>query len=147
EQDEDRKAMTSSSGIEKPKNRGKAASGYLQQKTTTKSVSRAAAVKYKAFMDEQKGPSQFFKVSRGGQEKEYAISTGYGYCSASLRKAENMLQLATVVEEGLEAAEIMPVLEYLGFRVPDIAQAAAVSASTVARWDATSAIGVPRSDQ
>lgn len=146
-QDEDQKAMISSSGKEKPKNRGKAASGYLQQKTSTKSVSREAAVKYKAFGNEQKGPSQSFKVSRGGQEKEYAISTGYGYFIPSFRKAENMLQVAKVVEEGLESAEIVPILDYLGFKVPDVAKAAAVSASTVSRWHPTSSIGVPGSNQ
>ena len=147
-QDEDQKAMTSSSGKEKPKNRGKAASGYLQQKTTTRSVSQEAAVKYKAFGDEQQGmPSQSFKVSRGGQEKEYAISTGYGYFIPSFRKAENMLQVAKIVEEGLESAEIVPILDYLGFKVPDVAKAAAVSASTVSRWHPTSSIGVPGSNQ
>src|SRR5690606_42158490 len=84
---------------------------------------------------------------RGGQEKEYAISTGYGYFIPSFRKAENMLQVAKVVEEGLESAEIMPILDYLGFKVPDIAKAAAVSARTVSRWHPTSSIVVPCSNQ
>ena len=147
-QDEDQKATTRSSGKEKPKKRSKAASGYRQPETTTRSVSQEAAVKYKAFGDEQLGiPSQSFKVSRGGQEKEYAVGRGYGYFIPSFRKAENMLQVAKVVEEGLESGEIVPILDYLGFKVPDIAKAAAVSASTVSRWHPTSSIGVPGSNQ
>src|SRR5690606_29611427 len=69
------------------------------------------------------------------------------YFIPSFRKAENMLQVAKVVEEGLESAEIMPILDYLGFKVPDIAKAAAVSASTVSRWHPNSSIGVPGSSQ
>lgn len=105
-------------------------------------------MKYKAFPDEHSGlPSQSFKVSRGGQEKEYTVFRGYGYFIPSFQKAENMLQVAKVVEEGLPSEEIAPILDYLGFKVSDIAKAASVSASTVSRWHPKTPIGVPGSNQ
>lgn len=144
---EDQKALPPSSDKGKSRKHGEAVSRYRQGKKTTSSVSQDATIEYKALEDEQLRPSPPFRVSRGGQEKTYAISTGYGYFIPSFRKAENILQVAKVVEEGLKSAEIVPILDYLEFKVPDIAKAAAVSASTVSRWHPTSSIGVPGSNQ
>ena len=68
-------------------------------------------------------PTQSFKVSRAGQEKEYTVHTGYGYFITSFQKAGNMLQVAKVVEKGLQSMEIAPILDYLDFKISDIATA------------------------
>lgn len=121
---------------------------YRQKVSLTASVNQEAAKINKAIADKHPElPSQSFKVSRGGKEKEYAVHTGYGYLIPSFRKAENMLQVAKVVEEGLPSEEIAPILDYLGFKVSDVAKAAAVSASTVSRWRPKTSIGVPGSNQ
>ena len=126
----------------------KALARYQEKNSTAESVSQEAAIKYQPNIKESSGfSSQSFKVSRAGQEKEYTIQTGYGYFIPSFQKAGNMLQVAKVVEKGLPSEEITPILGYLGFKVPDIAKAAAVSASTVSRWDPKTSIGVPGSNQ
>jgi putative toxin-antitoxin system antitoxin component (TIGR02293 family) len=137
----------------KSKNGGKEAppktkATYSQKASPIPSTSREAAMKYGGFADKHSGLlSQSFKVSRGGIKKEYTVHTGYGYFIPSLQKAENMLQVAQVVEEGLQSAEIGPILDYLGFKVSDIAKAASVSASTVSRWHPKTSIGIPGSNQ
>jgi putative toxin-antitoxin system antitoxin component (TIGR02293 family) len=88
-----------------------------------------------------------FRVTRGGKHKEYNIHTGYGYFIPSLRKAENLVRVAEVVESGLSSKEIQPIIEYLGLKVPEIAKAASVSASTVTRWAPETSIGAPGSSQ
>ncbi len=121
---------------------------YSQKESPIPSKSREAAIKNKVLADENPAlPSQSFKVTRGGKEKEYTVHTGYGYFIPSLQKAENMLQVAKVVEEGFQSAEIGPILDYLGFKVADIAKAASVSASTVSRWHPNTSIGIPGSNQ
>ena len=147
----DNKKTLSNSEKEKAQNQGKggkAASGYPKKESTTNSVSQEAAMKYEPITAERPGlSSHAFKVSRAGQEKEYTIHTGYGYFIPAFRKAENMLQIARVVDKGLLSEEIVPILGFLGFKVPDIAKAAAVSASTVSRWGPKTSIGIPGSNQ
>ena len=127
---------------------GKAISGYQEKESAMNPVSQEAAMKYEPTSEERPGlPSQSFKVSRAGQEKEYTIHMGYGYFIPAFQKAENMLQVAKVVENGLRSEEITPILDYLGFKVSDIAKAAAVSVSTVSRWNPKTSIGVPGSNQ
>lgn len=126
----------------------KAPVSYRTKASPTAFVGQEAAMKYAASADERpEATVQSFKISRGGKEKEYTVQTGYGYFIPSFRKAENMLQVAKVVEEGLPSEEIAPILDYLGFKVSDIAKAAAVSASTVSRWHPKTSIGVPGSNQ
>ena len=121
---------------------------YPQKGSPTSFTSQKAAMKYKAFDDKPpESPSQSFKVSRGGKEKEYTIQMGYGYLIPAFQKAGNLLQVAKIVEKGLSSEEITPILDYLGFKVSDIAKAAAVSASTVSRWNPKTSIGVPGSNQ
>lgn len=88
-----------------------------------------------------------FRVTRGGKHREYAIHSGYGYFIPALRKAENMVQIAALVEQGIPSKEIQPLINYLELKVPDIAKAAAVSTSTVSRWEPDTSIGVPGSGQ
>lgn len=91
--------------------------------------------------------SKFFKVTRAGKQKNYAIQSGYGYFISSLRKAENLVQVNELVETGIPSREVEPIIKYLDLKVPEIARAAAVSPSTVSRWNADSSIGVPGSNQ
>lgn len=148
---DDNKKTISSNKKEKVSARGKhgkATSGYYPTESTSNLVSQEAAIKYQPNTEHSSGfSSQSFKVSRAGQEKEYTVQTGYGYFIPSFQKAGNMLQVAKVVEKGLPSEEITPILGYLGFKVPDIAKAAAVSASTVSRWDPKTSIGIPGSNQ
>ena len=128
--------------------RGKVVSDYQETGSATDSIMQEAALKYDPITEERPGlPSQSFKVSRAGQEKEYAVHTGYGYFIPTFQKAENMLQVAKVVEKGLLSEEIMPISKYLGFKVSDLAKAASVSVSTVSRWKPKTSIGVPGSNQ
>jgi len=128
--------------------RGKAIPGYQETGSATDPLIQEAALKYDPLAEERPGlPSQSFKVSRAGQEKEYTVRTGYGYFIPAFHNAENMFQVAKAVEKGLVSEEIMPISEYLGFRVSDLAKAASVSASTVSRWKPKTSIGVPGSNQ
>jgi putative toxin-antitoxin system antitoxin component (TIGR02293 family) len=121
---------------------------YPQKVSLTAFVNQEAARINNAFADEHLEETlHSFQISRGGKEKAYTVHTGYGYLIPSFRKAENMLQVAKVVEEGLPSEEIAPILDYLGFKVSDIAKAASVSASTVSRWHPKTSIGVPGSNQ
>src|SRR5690554_7827620 len=104
--------------------RGKVVSGYQETGSATDSIMQEAALKYDPLAEERPGlPSQSFKVSRAGQEKEYTVRTGYGYFIPAFHNAENMFQVAKAVEKGLVSEEIMPISEYLGFRVSDLAKA------------------------
>lgn len=88
-----------------------------------------------------------FKISRGGRQREYNIKPGFGYFIISFRKATNIKQISAVVDTGIPKKEIEPVVDYLGFKVPEIAKAAAVSASTVSRWEPETSIGVAGTNQ
>lgn len=88
-----------------------------------------------------------FKVTRGGKHTSYPVQRGYGYFIPSLRKAENLTQVASVIEAGIPSKEIQPIVEYLDLKIPEVAKAAAVSSSTVSRWEANTSIGVPGSSQ
>ncbi len=88
-----------------------------------------------------------FKITRGGREREYKIASGFGYFIESFKKANNISQISEVVDYGIASKEIAPVVEYLGFKVPDIAKAAAVSVSTVNRWESETSIGVAGTNQ
>lgn len=88
-----------------------------------------------------------FKVTRGGKRTNYKVNAGYGYLIPAFRKAGNLAEVAEVVESGISSREIQPIIEYLEMKIPDIAKAAAVSTSTVSRWDADSSIGAPGSNQ
>lgn len=88
-----------------------------------------------------------FKVTRGGKQKNYAIHTGYGYFIPSLKKANNLVQVSELVENGIPSKEVEPIIEYLDLKVPEIARAAAVSPSTVSRWKADTSIGISGSNQ
>src|SRR5690554_263677 len=146
-EDEDKAVKTTAGKAFSKKKSAHTASKY-QKKLNTQSVTQEAAMKYQLYIEESPGLStQSFKVSRAGQEKEYTIQTGYGYLIPAFQKAGNMLQVAKVVENGLRSEEITPILDYLGFKVSDIAKAAAVSVSTVSRWNPKTSIGVPGSNQ
>lgn len=88
-----------------------------------------------------------FKVSVAGKERTYTIHSGYGYFIPSFRKAENLMQVSQYVEGGLPSKEIETIVRYLNFKVPEIAKAAAVSPSTVSRWEPETSIGLPGSSQ
>lgn len=128
--------------------RRKAKPDYQEPGSETDPIIQEAALKYESPTEERPGlPSQSFKVSRAGQEMEYTVQTGYGYFIPTFKEAENMLQIAKAVEKGLLSEEIIPISEYLGFKVSDLAKAASVSASTVSRWKSKTSIGVPGSNQ
>lgn len=128
--------------------RGKSVSAYQEKKSPKKPVFQEAARKYKPSTKESRDlPFKSFKVSRAGQQKEYTVQSGYGYFIPAFQTAGNMFEVAKVVEKGLRSEEISPILEYLDFKVPDIAKAAAVSASTVSRWKPKTSIGVQGSNQ
>ena len=88
-----------------------------------------------------------FKVTRGGKKKDYLIHTGYGYFIPSLRKADNLVQVSELIENGIPSKEVEPIIKYLDLKVPEIAKAAAVSPSTVSRWKADTSIGISGSNQ
>jgi putative toxin-antitoxin system antitoxin component (TIGR02293 family) len=88
-----------------------------------------------------------FKVSYGGKQKQYAIKSGFGYFIPSLRKAESLTQVNEVVESGITSGEVEDIVQFLDLKVPEIAKAASVSASTVSRWRPETPIGVPGSNQ
>lgn len=92
-------------------------------------------------------PAIAFRVSRGGKKKIYAVTPGYGFFIRGFRKASNLGQVSALVEAGIPSKEVAPIIEFLDLKVPEIAQAAAVSPSTVSRWDADSSIGVAGSNQ
>lgn len=88
-----------------------------------------------------------FKVTREGKQKDYTILTGYGYFIPSFKKANNLVQVSELVENGIRLKEVEPIIQYLDLKVPEIAKAAAVSPSTVSRWKADSSIGISGSNQ
>jgi putative toxin-antitoxin system antitoxin component (TIGR02293 family) len=88
-----------------------------------------------------------FKIVRDGKEREYKIEPGFGYFIGSFRKARNIKQISEVVDIGIASKEIQAIVEYLGFKVPEIAKAAAVSTSTVNRWEPETSIGVAGTNQ
>jgi putative toxin-antitoxin system antitoxin component (TIGR02293 family) len=88
-----------------------------------------------------------FKIVRGGKQREYAVESGFGYFIGSFRKATHITQISEVVDKGIASKEIKPVIQYLGFKVPEIAKAAAVSPSTVNRWEPETSIGVAGTNQ
>ena len=88
-----------------------------------------------------------FNVTRGGRQKRYKLRTGYGYFIPSVKKAETLTQIREEVEAGITSKEIEPLIEFLDMKVSDIAKAASVSPSTVARWTADTSIGGPGSHQ
>jgi putative toxin-antitoxin system antitoxin component (TIGR02293 family) len=88
-----------------------------------------------------------FRVTVGGRKKDYLVRSRYGYFISSFRKAENMAQVSEFVEQGLPSKEIIPIVQFLDLKVPEIAKAAAVSPSTVSRWNPETSIGVSGSSQ
>ena len=90
---------------------------------------------------------KYFEVTRGGKQKDYSVNSGYGYFIPTFQHAENLVQVADLVEKGIPSKEIQPIVKFLEFKVSEIAKAAAVSASTVSRWAPTTSIGVPGSSQ
>ncbi len=88
-----------------------------------------------------------FRVSRAGKEKVYSIQSGYGYFIPSLRSAGNLVEVAELVESGIQSKDIKSIIEYLNLKIPEIAKAAAVSPSTVSRWQPETLIGAPGSGQ
>lgn len=90
---------------------------------------------------------QSFKVTHAGRHKDYTLQTGYGYFIPSIRKAKNLVQVHALLEKGIPSKEVEPIIEYLELKVPEVANAAAVSPSTVSRWRADISIGVPGSNQ
>lgn len=88
-----------------------------------------------------------FRVTRGGKQKDYTIHTGYGYFIPSLKKADNLVQVSKLVENGIRSKEIEPIIGYLELKVTEIAKAASVSPSTVSRWKSDTSIGIPGSHQ
>jgi putative toxin-antitoxin system antitoxin component (TIGR02293 family) len=90
---------------------------------------------------------QTFAVVREGKSTSYVVAGGFGYFIPALKKAGNVGQVARFVEMGFRSKEVRPLIDYLEFKVPDIAKAAAVSTSTVSRWRPTTSIGVTGSEQ
>jgi putative toxin-antitoxin system antitoxin component (TIGR02293 family) len=88
-----------------------------------------------------------FKVTRGGKQKSYPVDAGYGFFVVSFRRATNINQISEVVEQGISSKEIEPIVQYLDFKIPEIAKAAAVSPSTVSRWAPGTSIGAPGTNQ
>jgi putative toxin-antitoxin system antitoxin component (TIGR02293 family) len=88
-----------------------------------------------------------FKIVRAGKQREYVVESGFGYFIGSFRKATHITQISEVVDKGIASKEIQPVIQYLGFKVSEIAKAAAVSPSTVNRWDPETSIGVAGTNQ
>jgi putative toxin-antitoxin system antitoxin component (TIGR02293 family) len=100
--------------------------------------------------DDKKSTSEkpaVFKIVRAGKEREYRIEPGFGYFIGSFKKARNIRQISEVVDVGIASREIQSIVEYLGFKVPEIAKAAAVSTSTVNRWEPETSIGVAGTNQ
>ena len=88
-----------------------------------------------------------FKFTFGGKQKSYEVNSGYGYFLSSLKKAENITDVSGYLENGIKSKEIQSIIKYFDFKVPEIAKAASVSASTVTRWAPDSSIGLPGSNQ
>lgn len=108
-------------------------------------IRKAAIISEKSQPAEQK--PRWFRVTRAGKQKNYAIQRGFGYFIPSLRRAENLVQVNELIEAGILSKEVEPIIEYLDLKVPEVARAAAVSPSTVSRWKGDSSIGVPGSNQ
>lgn len=114
-----------------------------KRKTATKKAEKAGARKTHV----EEPATTYFKVTRAGRQKSYTVQARYGYFIPSLRKAENLAQINEIVEAGIPSREVRSIIEFLDLKVPDIAKAAAVSPSTVSRWQADTSIGVPGSNQ
>lgn len=88
-----------------------------------------------------------FRVTKGGKKKEYQVSGGFGYFVVSFKKASSIHQIGELVESGITSKDIEPLVSFLDLKVPEIAKAAAVSASTVLRWEPNTSIGVAGTNQ
>ena len=95
----------------------------------------------------QKGDQETFTVKVGGKEKSYVVGRGFGYFIPSFRRAGSLTEINVLVDKGIPSHEIQPLIAYFDFKVPEIAKAASVSASTVSRWERDSSIGTPGSAQ
>jgi putative toxin-antitoxin system antitoxin component (TIGR02293 family) len=95
----------------------------------------------------QKEERDSFTIKVGDKEKSYVVSRGFGYFIPSFKKAANLTEITALVDKGISSHEIQRVINYLDFKVPEIAKAASVSVSTVSRWDRDSSIGSPGSGQ
>ncbi len=118
----------------KTKRRAKVKSGYKEEMSE----------KSESYLEE---PAIAFRVLRGGKKKIYAVTPGYGFFIRGLRKASNLGQVSALVEAGIPSKEVEPIIEFLDLKVPEVAQAAGVSPSTVSRWGADSSIGAAGSNQ
>lgn len=120
-----------------------------KRESSKKSVQagRKGTIKIPSPVEEPDVTYRSFKVTHGGRQKRYDLRTGYGYFILSVRNAETLAQIILLVEAGIPAKEIAPVIEYLGMNVPDVAKAASVSPSTVSRWKPDTSIGAPGSSQ
>lgn len=114
-----------------------------KRRTATKKAEKAGAKKTQV----EEPASTYFKVTRAGRQKSYTVQSRYGYFIPSLRKAENLAQISEIVEAGIPSREVRSVIEFLDLKVPDVARAAAVSPSTVSRWQSDTSIGIPGSTQ
>lgn len=88
-----------------------------------------------------------FAIMRDGVRTKYNFNAGFGYFVSPFQKATSFIQVAKLVEAGISCKEVQPLINYLGFNVPEIAKTAAVSASTVSRWKPDSSIGVTGASQ
>jgi putative toxin-antitoxin system antitoxin component (TIGR02293 family) len=93
------------------------------------------------------GNAPTFQVSRSGQVRSYEIQSGYGFFVPAFTKAKGMEEVGDLLDKNLLSEDILPIIEFLGFKIQDIAKAASVSPSTVSRWDSKSPIGTPGSYQ
>ncbi|WP_194974824.1 antitoxin Xre/MbcA/ParS toxin-binding domain-containing protein [Aquiflexum lacus] len=94
------------------------------------------------------GSATSFKVKRSGHSKSYHIpSGGYGYFVSSFTKAGSMAEVGELLDQNLLSEDISAIVDFLDFKIQDIAKAASVSPSTVSRWDNKSPIGTPGSYQ
>ncbi|MCH6236399.1 antitoxin Xre/MbcA/ParS toxin-binding domain-containing protein [Cognataquiflexum rubidum] len=99
------------------------------------------------FQNSAYGDRPTFKVSRSGQVKSYEVPSGYGFFVPAFTKAKGMDEVGELLDKNLLSEDILPIIDFLGFKIQDIAKAASVSPSTVSRWDNKSPIGTPGSYQ
>lgn len=99
------------------------------------------------FQNSDYGNPSTFKVSRSGQLKSYEVPSGYGYFVPAFTKAKGMDEVGELLDKNLLSEDILPIIDFLGFKIQDIAKAASVSPSTVSRWESKSPIGTPGSNQ
>jgi putative toxin-antitoxin system antitoxin component (TIGR02293 family) len=99
------------------------------------------------FQSSAYGDRPKFKVSRSGQVKSYEVPSGYGFFVPAFTKAKGMDEVGELLDKNLLSEDILPIIDFLGFKIQDIAKAASVSPSTVSRWESKSPIGTPGSYQ